>query len=400
MLIVENLTRVALVGLLAAGSNPLRCNSKEAAPRPQGPPEVSVVTVKPEPVELTTELPGRTSPYLVAEVRPQVSGILQKRLFEEGRDVKAGEVLYQIDPAPYEAAYERAKAALAVAEANLPAVRARADRYKNALAERAVSRQDYDEAVAALQQAEATIVLRKAELESALIDLNYTPVKAPISGRIGKSNITVGALVTAHQPLPLATIQQLDPIYVDVNQSAAELLRLKRNLETGRLSLNEDSQREVRLFLEDQTPYPLEGALQFRDVTVEHSTGSFTLRIVFPNPDHLLLPGMFVRALIKEGTIENAILAPQQGVSRDHKGNPVALIVDAEGKVLQRTLTADRAIGDKWLVSAGLAAGDQVIVEGLQRVRPGMPVKVVPFESGQRDGLAAAKAVQSAPSAN
>lgn len=400
MLIADSFARIALMGLCAASINVLRCEKEQAAPPPQGPPEVGVVTMSPEPVELTTELPGRTSPYLVAEVRPQVSGIIQKRLFEEGRDVEAGEVLYQIDPAPYEAAFSRAKASLAAAEANLPAVKARVDRYKNALAERAVSRQDYDEAVAALEQAEATIELRKAEMESVRIDLSYTPIKAPISGRIGKSSITVGALVTAHQPAPLATIQQLDPIYVDVTQSTAELLRLKRSLETGRLSKDDENQKKVRLRLEDRTLYSLEGTLQFRDVTVDRSTGSFTLRIVFPNHDHLLLPGMFVWALVKEGVVENAILVPQQGVSRDHKGNPVVLILDAEGKVQQRLITADRAIGDKWLVFSGLVPGDRVIVEGIQKVRPGMPVKAVPFDAGQKDAAATRKAVQSVPSEN
>lgn len=399
MLIADSFTRISLLGFLAAGLNVLRCNTQEAAPRPQGPPEVAVATMSPEPIELITELPGRVWPYLVAEVRPQVSGIIQKRLFEEGSDVRAGDVLYQIDPAPYEAAYSRAKAALAAAEANLPAAKARVERYKNALAERAVSRQDYDEAVAALEQAQATIELRRAEVESARIDLSYTPIKAPISGRIGKSNITVGALVTAHQPTPLATIQQIDPIYVDVTQSTAELLRLKQGMETGRLSKDDENQRRVRLRLEDGTPYPLDGTLQFRDVTVDPSTGSFILRIVFPNPEHLLLPGMFVRALVREGIVQNAILVPQQAVSRDHKGNPVALIVDAEGKVQQKTLAADRAIGNKWLVSSGLELGDRVIVEGLQKVRPGMPVKTVPFDAGQNDGLAE-KGVQSAPSAN
>lgn len=399
MLITDSFTRISLLGFLAAGLNVLRCNTQEAAPRPQGPPEVAVATMSPEPIELITELPGRVWPYLVAEVRPQVSGIIQKRLFEEGSDVRAGDVLYQIDPAPYEAAYSRAKAALAAAEANLPAAKARVERYKNALAERAVSRQDYDEAVAALEQAQATIELRRAEVESARIDLSYTPIKAPISGRIGKSNITVGALVTAHQPTPLATIQQIDPIYVDVTQSTAELLRLKQGMETGRLSKDDENQRRVRLRLEDGTPYSIEGTLQFRDVTVDPSTGSFILRIVFPNPEHLLLPGMFVRALVREGIVQNAILVPQQAVSRDHKGNPVALIVDAEGKVQQKTLAADRAIGNKWLVSSGLEPGDRVIVEGLQKVRPGMPVKTVPFDAGQNDGLAE-KGVQSAPSAN
>ena len=383
MLIADNFTRIAMFGLLAAGTNLLRCNSKQATPPPQGPPEVAVVTVSSEPLELTTELPGRTSPYLVAEVRPQVNGIIQKRLFEEGRDVKAGDVLYQIDPAPYEAALERAKAALAVAEAGLPVARARAERYKNALAERAVSRQDYDEAVAASQQAEATIALRKAEVESASIDLSYTPIKAPISGRIGKSTLTVGAVVTAYQPAPLATIHQLDPIYVDVAQSSAELLRLKRSLEAGKLSKDDDNQRKVRLLLEDKSPYPLEGTLQFRDVKVDPTTGSFTLRIVFPNPERLLLPGMYVWAVVREGVAQQAILVPQQGVSRTQKGNPFALIVTNSGTVEQRMLKLSRAIGDNWLVTSGLSTGDRGIVEGSLNVRPGSTVKAVSLISNK-----------------
>ncbi len=388
----ESCRQAAMMGLVICVTGLAGCKQQQAAAPPPEPPEVAVIVVASQRVSLSTELPGRTSPYMVAEVRPQVSGIIQSRRFEEGQDVKAGDVLYQIDPAPYQAAFDRAKAALAVAEANLPAVQARSERYKKALAERAVSRQDYDEAVAALHQAEATIALRKAEMESARIDLSYTPVAAPISGRIGRSHFTVGALVTAHQAAPLATIHQLNPIYVDVAQSSAELLRLKRNLETGRLSTDLDNQRQVRVILEDGTPYPLVGTLQFRDVKVDPTTGSYTLRVVLPNPDHLLLPGMFVRAAIEEGIIKDAILAPQQGVSRDHRGHPVALVVDAEGKVEQRLLNADRAIGDKWLVSSGLAPGDRMIVEGLQKVRPGVPVKVVPFEAGSPDGLVTAKA--------
>ncbi len=373
----ETYRRMAMAALLAAVLIP-GCYSQQAAPPPQGPPEVAVVTVSSGSVLLSTELPGRTAPYLEAEVRPQVNGIITSRPFEEGQDVKAGDVLYQINPAPYQAAYDRAKAALAVAEANLPAVRARVERYKKALAERAVSRQDYDEAVAALDQAAATIELRKAEVESARIDLSYTPVSAPISGRIGKTNFTVGALVTAHQPAPLATIHQFDPIYVDVTQSSAELLRLRRNLEAGKLS-TDDNERKVRLLLEDRTPYPLEGTLQFREVKVDPTTGSFTLRIVFPNPQRLLLPGMFVRAIVQEGVAQDAILIPQQGVSRTPKGEAVALVVDDAGKVQQRMLTLAREIGDKCLVSSGLSAGDRVIVEGLLNVRPGAMVKAVPF---------------------
>ncbi len=387
-MIADNLARIAIFGLLAGGSNLLRCNSQQAPPPLPPPPEVAFVTVSPEPVALTTELPGRTSPYLVAEVRPQVNGLIQSRRFEEGADVKAGDVLYQIDPAPYQTAFDRAKAALAVAEANLPAVRARAERYKNALAERAVSRQDYDEAVAALEQAEATITLRKAEVESARIDLSYTPIKAPISGRIGMSHFTPGALVTAYQPAALATIHQLDPIYVDVAQSSAELLRLRRSLEAGKLTRDDDNQRKVRLLLEDGTPYPLEGTLQFRDVKVDPTTGSFTLRIVFPNPERLLLPGMYVRAVVQEGIAQQAILVPQQGVSRNPKGEAVALIVNDAGKVEQRKLTLNRAIGDKWLVASGLSAGDRLIVEGMLKVRPGGAVKAVPFDSPKVDAQA------------
>jgi len=371
-----------LVGSVLAG-----CNSGPPPSPPQVAPEVAVISVSPTPVSLTTELPGRTSAYLEAEVRPQVSGIIQSRRFEEGQDVVAGDVLYQLDPARYQAVYEQAQAALAVAEAQVPALRARAERHAKALPERAVSQQDYDEAAAALKQGEATVALRAAEVESARIDLSYTSITAPISGRIGKSDVTVGALVTANQPSPLATIRQFDPIYVDVTQSSAELLRLKRAFESGTLSANGD-QRTVRLLLEDGTPYPLEGALQFRDITVEPTTGSYTLRIVFANPEHLLLPGMFVRAIIQEGTATQAILVPQEAVSRNPKGEAVALVVDGEGKVQQRMLTLSRALGNQWLVSAGLTAGDQLIVEGTLRARPGTAVKVVPHGAARKQQAA------------
>ena len=354
---------------------------QQATPTPV--PEVATVIIEPRQVELTTELPGRTSAYLVAEIRPQVNGIIQKRLFQEGSDVKAGQLLYQIDPAPFQVAHDSAKASLGKAQANLPSIRLRAERYKELLVDKAVSRQDYDDAAAAVEQARAEIEYWQAAVEGARINLGYTRVTAPISGRIGRSSVTVGALLTSYQPTSLATIQQLDPIYVDVTQSSAELLRLKRNLETGRLSANGKNGRTVRILLEDGTPYPLEGALQFREVTVDPTTGSFTLRIVVPNPKHLLLPGMFVRAVVKEGVNEQAMLIPQQAVSRDQKGNPAVLIVDAEGKVQQRMLTLDRAIGDQWLVSSGLASGDQVIVEGMLKVRPGMAVKVA---DRHRDG--------------
>lgn len=351
--------------------------------RPQAPPparvvEVNTVTVHSERVLLTTELPGRTAAYLIAEVRPQVNGIILKRLFEEGTDVRAGGLLYQIDPAPYQAAFDQAKAALAVAEANLPATRARAERLRGLVEIHAVGQQDYDDAAAAHLRAEASIASARAAVESAQINLSYTPLKAPISGRIGRSAVTVGAMVTAYQPAALAVIQQLDPIYVDVTQSSADLLRLRRGLESGRLKAS-GSVRKVKLLLEDRTPYPHEGTLQFRDVTVDAATGSVVLRMVFPNPDYTLLPGMYVRAIVEEGVNEKAVLTPQQGVTRDAKGNATALVVGGEGQVEERPLMLDRALGDRWLVSEGLREGDQVIVEGLQMVRPGVPVKPVPY---------------------
>lgn len=344
-------------------------------------PEVAVVTIESRPIELTTELPGRTDAYLVSEIRPQVNGIIQKRMFKEGSDVNAGDLLYQIDSAPFQVAYNSAKASLGKAQANLPSIRSRAQRYKECLVDNAVSRQDYDDAAAAVQQVEAEIQYWKTAVEAARINLSYTRVTAPISGRIGRSSVTDGALVTAYQPTALATIQQLDPIYVDVSQSSAELLRLRRNLETGQLTADKGNEKKVRILLGNATSYSLEGTLQFRDVTVDPSTGSFTLRIVVPNPGHLLLPGMFVRAVVKEGIAEKAILVPQQGVSRTPKGEPVALIVDDTAKVRQRMLTLDRAVGDQWLVSSGLSAGERVIVEGGQKVRPGTSVKAIPFNS-------------------
>lgn len=378
-----------LSGLFLGG-----CDSRQqSAPPPV--PEVVTMNVELKRLVLTTKLPGRTSAYRIAEIRPQVNGIVQKRLFREGSEVKAEQVLYQIDPAPFHAALDSARAALGRSEANLPAVRLRAERYRGLLSEKAVSQQDYDDKEAALKQAEADIEYWKAAVETARINLGYTRVTAPISGRIGKSNVTDGALVTAYQPLALATIQQIDPIYVDVPQSTSELLRLKRRLEDGSLNQDGPNQEKVKLTLEDGVAYPLQGTLQFRDVTVEPTTGSVILRIVFPNPKAVLLPGMFVRALVREGINEEAILVPQQAVSRDPKGNPVALIVDEEGNVRQRMLTLDRAIGDKWLVSAGLASGDRVIIEGMQRVRPGASVRVVPFNDGSKDGTEPRNTAQS-----
>jgi len=389
------LVLVVLLGGLILSS----CGSQQAPPQPIIP-EVRTVTVEAERIVLTTELPGRTSAYFVAEIRPQVNGIIQKRLFDEGSDVKAGEVLYQIDPASYQAAYNNAVAALARSEANLPPVRLKAERFRELIAVKAISQQDFDNADAALRQAEADIESAKATVESAKINLGYTRITAPISGRIGKSNVTVGALATAYQGAALATIQQIDPIYVDAAQSSANLLELKRNAAAGRIKGDRPDRARVKLLLEDGTPYPLEGTLKFSEVTVDPSTGSFILRMVFPNPKHVLLPGMYVRAVVQEGEVDKAILVPQQGVSRDPKGNPVALIIDGSDKVEQRALKVDRVIGDKWLVTEGLKPGDRVIMEGVQKVRPGAPVKVVPFDAGRKNTPEAVKTGQPAVKAH
>jgi len=381
---IHNKIFVFLMGTLIAGLSLTSCNKPPAAgPPPRGPREVGIVVVKPERVSVTTELPGRTSAFQIAEIRPQISGLIQKRLFIEGSNVKVGQVLYQIDPAPLEAALKNAQSALNRAEANLPSIRSKTERFKKLVVSKAVSQQDYDDAADALTQVTADVQYGKATVETARINLEYTKVTAPISGRIGKSNVTAGAIVTAYQPLPLATIQQLDPIYVDVPQSTTDLLRLKSRLKEGHLNQHEKDQDKVKLILEDGAPYSLEGTLQFSDVTVDPTTGSVTLRALFPNPDGVLLPGMFVQAVINEGVNEQAILVPQQGVARDPKGNPYALVVDAESKAGFRPLTLDRAIGDKWLVSAGLAPGDQVIVEGLLMLQPGTVVKAAPFDPTQ-----------------
>ena len=367
----------ALASLLLVGG----CQGGKERQAAQAPvPEVATLTVSKGPVALTTVLPGRASAYRIAEIRPQVTGLIRKRLFTEGSQVRAGQVLYRIDPAPFQAALENAKAALGKAEANLQAIRSKAERFKELLPDKAVSRQDYDDAAAALKQTEADIEAWKATVRTAEINLGYTRVVAPISGRIGRSDVSEGALVTAQQPTPLSVIQQLDPVYVDVPQSTAETLRLKRSPAGGRLNQDGAGQKKVKLVLEDGAAYPLTGTLQFRDVTVDPTTGSVLLRVVVPNPNNVLLPGMFVRAVVLEGIKEQAILIPQQAVARDPKGDPFALIVDAGGKVRQRMLVLERAIGDKWLVSSGLASGDRVIAEGMQRVRPGASVKVVPFE--------------------
>jgi membrane fusion protein (multidrug efflux system) len=363
-------------------------------------PEVATLTIARQQVLLTTELPGRTSPYRIAEIRPQINGLIQKRLFTEGSDVQAGQELYQIDPAPFQASLDNARAALGRAEATLPALQLRAGRYKEALADKAVSQQDLDDATSALKQAVADVAYYQAMVETARISLGYTRVVSPISGRIGRSSVTDGAIVTAYQPTALATIQQLDPIYVDVPQSTTELLRLQRRLEEKGMNHGGTNANEVDLILEDGTKYSSAGTLQFRDVSVDPTTASVILRMVFPNPDGVLLPGMFVRVVVKEGVNDQGILIPQQAVSRDPKGNPLAMIVNASGKVEQRMLGLDRAIGDQWLVSSGLLPGDRVIAEGMQKVQPGVSVKEVPFEDGRMGKTNPGNAAQPAPASN
>lgn len=351
------------------------CDRKPVQPPPMVP-DVTVIPVGFEKITLTTELPGRTSPFRIAEIRPQVNGLILKRLFTEGQDVKAGDLLYQIDPAPYQTALDNARAALGKAEANLPAIKLKVQRFAELLPEKAVSQQDYDDASASLGQVQADIAYCKANVATAQINLNYTAIKAPISGRIGKSNVTEGAIVTAYQGQALATIQQLDPIYVDVSQSTADLLRLKQRLADGRLKQNGSGIRKVQLLLEDNSMGSTEGSLQFRDVTVDTTTGSVMLRISFPNPDLSLLPGMYVRAVVKEGVKDDAMLIPQQSVMRDPKGNPMAMVIDAENKVVPAMLTIDRPIADKWLITSGLKPGDRIVVEGIQKARPGTPVRI------------------------
>jgi membrane fusion protein, multidrug efflux system len=377
MRINRNLRWLALCGLAGIATAPVACN--KPAPPPKMVVEVAYQTVTPERTVLTTELPGRTSAFLVAEIRPQVNGLIKKRLFQEGTNVKVGSTLYQIDSAPYRAALDQAKASLDVAQSQLPSIKSRAERLQSLVKLHAVGEQEAEEAQANNHKAIASIALAKAAYQSARINLSYTPIKAPISGRIGVSNVTVGAMVTAYQPTVLATIQQLDPIYVDVTQSSAELLRLRRSLENGLIKKSEETSRKVKLMLEDGTAYPLPGNLQFRDVTVNPATGAVTLRIVFPNPDDMLLPGMFVRAIVEEGVDEHAILIMQEALSRDTKGNPMVLTLDKTDKVEPRSVVVDRAMGNRWLIASGLVAGDRVIVEGTQKARPGLVVKAVPF---------------------
>lgn len=412
------LSTFALVGVLLFAA----CDSRQAARQAPPPREVAFVTIDHQPVSLATELPGRIAPMRIAEIRPQASGLLLKRHFEEGADVRTGQLLYQIDPRPFEAAVGQSKATLSVAErsaeqaraalaqsqanverqkATLQLARQNRQRVEASFQERAVSAIQLDEAVTSAQVAEATLNALNAQVErdrstiataeaaieqaqaglrATEINLTYTRITAPISGRIGRSYSTEGAMLTAYQPSAMATIQQLDPIYVDVVQSTADLLRLRERLEKGVLHPDEDVQQKVRLHLENGRLYPHEGTFQFRDVSVDPTAGTVVLRMVFPNPDRLLLPGMFVRAILQEGVNPQAVLVPQQAVLRDMKGAPYVLVLDDEQTAQARNLQTERTIGDKWLVSEGLQPGDRVIVEGLQFVRPGMKVSAVPWQ--------------------
>lgn len=376
---------LSILGLLGACS--------ENPPPAPGPVEVSVQRVVAEPFTITTILSGRTSAYALAEVRPQVNGIILKRNFVEGAEVKAGQQLYQIDPASYRASYNSAKANLANAEATAVSTKLRAERYKGLVKTQAVSKQEYDDAVALMKQASATVLSAKAELEKANINLVYSEVKAPISGRIGRSSVTQGALVTAGQATPLAVIQQLDPIYVDLNQSSAEYLRLRQELASGRLQPTKGGDARIKLIMEDGTPYPYEGRLQLSDINVDPTTSAITIRAIFPNPQRLLLPGVFVRATLEEGINNQAYLIPQQAVMRDQKGEPFVFIVGKDNKVAIRYLNVGSAVGNNWVVFKGVEVGELFMMEGMQKVKPGDTVKVVLKNNLEKDATPVASNV-------
>lgn len=369
----RGLTPLAVVLMLSGSLALTGCNDKEAQQGAPQAPQVGVVTLKTEPLNVTTELPGRTAAFRIAEVRPQVNGIILKRNFVEGSDIKAGTSLYQIDPATYQAAYDSAKGDLVKAQANAQISRLTVTRYKPLLGTSYISKQDYDTAVATAAQADAAVVSAKAAVESARINLAYTKVTSPISGRIGKSSVTEGALVSNGQTTALATVQQLNPIYVDVTQSSNDFLRLKQELADGSLKQT-DGKAQVKLLMDNGKEYSQPGTLEFSDVTVDETTGSITLRAIFPNPNDSLLPGMFVRARLDEGVNNNALLVPQQGITRNPRGDATAMVVGADNKVELRTVTTTQAIGNKWVVTEGLKSGDKIIVTGLQKIKPGVQV--------------------------
>ncbi|NTX32180.1 efflux RND transporter periplasmic adaptor subunit [Burkholderia pyrrocinia] len=388
-----------LITVAAAAVFLAACGKKESAPPPQTP-EVGVVTVQPQAVPVFSELPGRTSAFLVAQVRARVDGIVLRREFTEGTDVKAGQRLYKIDPAPYIAALNSAKATLAKAQANLVTQNALVARYKVLVAANAVSKQDYDNAVATQGQAAADVASGKAAVDTAQINLGYTDVVSPITGRVGISQVTPGAYVQASQATLMSTVQQLDPVYVDLTQSSLEGLKLRQDVQSGRLKTTGPGAAKVSLILEDGKTYAEPGKLQFSDVTVDQATGSVTIRAVFPNPGRVLLPGMFVRARIEEGVNENAFLVPQIGVTHDQKGQAIAMVVNAGNKVEPRPLKTTGMQGQNWIVEGGLEAGDHVIVQGGEKVRPGATVKSVPAQLAQAaDAASGTAAATAAPAA-
>ncbi len=362
-----------IIGLLACASALALTGCGEEQPPAPPPPAVGVVALKVETVPLTTELPGRITAMETAEVRPQISGVIRRRLFTEGGYVQAGQVLYEIDDAPYRAALAQAQGNLARAQASIAATGLQAKRYRELVGINAVSRQDADNAEAAAQQARADVAAQRAAVQSAQVNQNFTRVRAPISGRIGRSLFTPGALVQAGQPDPLATIQRTNMVYVDVTQSAADIINLRQAMKAG--GIGEADSARVQLLLPNGSIYPIEGRFQFSEVTVDPTTGAVTLRATFANPDGLLLPGMYVRAKLVEGVRREAVMAPQQGISRDVRGRATAMVVNAQNKVEQREVDVDRAVGDKWIVTKGLKAGDRLIVEGLLNLRPGTVVR-------------------------
>lgn len=396
MSLARKILRPLWAGALVSATLTLAaCGGSHEAPK-GGPAEVTVVTLKPQPVTVTRELPGRTNAFLIAEVRPQVNGIIKQRLFEEGAMVKAGQPLYQLEDAQYRADNNSAKAALAKAKAALYSAQLNAKRTGELARIDAVSKQDDENATAAWRQAEADVAAAQASVESTGVTLAFARIVSPITGRIGKSAVTPGALVTANQADPMARVQQLDPVFVDVTQSSGELLALRKQIAAG--SLKEADGTPVKILLEDGTAYPHDGKLQFSDVSVDPTTGSFALRVIVPNPEHALLPGMYVRAVLDKGTNPQGLLVPQTGISRDPKGGATAMVVDNKGNAVLRDVQVSRTIGDKWLVEGGLSAGDKVIVEGLQMIQPGMPVHAT--EAGTPAAAGAQAAAAQAPAAH
>lgn len=368
------------------------CDSQKSAGAPGGAaaqraPQVSVTEIQPTELDMTTTLQGRTAPYLVADVRPQVAGILQKRLFKEGSEVKEGQALYQIDPAVYEAAVASAKAELQRAQAVLYQTRLTANRYAQLVKTNAISKQNNDDAQAAYKQAQAAVAAAEAGLKNAQINLDYTTVRSPISGRIGRSLVTPGALLSAHQAQNMAVVQTLDPIYVDVTQSSKEILSLKKDIAAGKLK-TKGGAIPVTLIMEDGTKYPQTGELTLSEVSVDPGTGTITLRAEFPNPENILLPGMFVRTELPQGTMEKALLVPQRAVMREANGTPYVYVVE-DGKIAIRRLVTHRTQGQNWIVEEGLKPGEKVVIEGLQRIRPGVPVQIVPTIAEQEQAKAA-----------